>query len=149
LLSGLDGVKASHQFLPALGLLSWWFLSRQGQSPFLGEHIAAIYHRGIAADEAPGGRTRVEEFVVPDPRPVLCISTTSPPTGQIQPSGTSRAASDVSPLKHPHRRCCAAPRHRRDDTTVMRSALTPIDLYGIASAHAICPSKPSVLAMSR
>ena len=85
----------------------------------------------------------------PIPGHALCISATSPPTGQIQPSGTSWAASDVSPLKHPHQRCCPAPRHRGDDTTVMRSALTPIDLYGIDSAHAICPSKPSVLAMSR
>jgi hypothetical protein len=104
LLSGLDGVKASHQFLPALGLLSRWFLSRQGQSlfdKFLGEHIAAIYQRGIAADEAPGGRTRVGEFVVPDPRPRFVHLDDPPPTGQVQPSGTSWAASDVSPLKHP------------------------------------------------
>jgi hypothetical protein len=74
---------------------------------------------------------------------------TSPPTGQVEPSGMPWAASDVSRLKYPHHRCCAAPRHRRDGTTAMRSARTPIDLYGIASAHAICPSKPSVLAMSR
>jgi uncharacterized protein (DUF2236 family) len=54
----------------ALGLLSRWFLSEKGQSvfdDFLGEHIAPIYRRGIAADEAPGGRTRVAQFAVPDP----------------------------------------------------------------------------------
>ncbi len=56
----------------ALRLLSKWFLSERGLSvfdEFLGERIAPIYRRGIAADEAPGGRIRVAEFVVPDPRP--------------------------------------------------------------------------------
>jgi len=77
LLSGLDGAKASHQFLPALGLLSRWFLSRQGQplfDKFLGEHIAAIYQLGIAADEAPGGRTRVEEIRFSRSPATLCAS---------------------------------------------------------------------------
>jgi uncharacterized protein (DUF2236 family) len=54
-----------------LRLLSKWFLSEKGLSAFdgfLGERIAPIYRRGIAADEAPGGRTRRAEFVVPDAR---------------------------------------------------------------------------------
>jgi hypothetical protein len=63
---------SKHATRAALGLVSRWFRGSQGQSvfdKFLGEHIAPIYRRGIAADEAPGGRTRAAEFVVPDPRP--------------------------------------------------------------------------------
>jgi uncharacterized protein (DUF2236 family) len=61
-------VKAS------LRLLSKGFGSRRGQAlfdDFLGEHIAGIYRRGVAADEAPGGRTRAAQFVVPDAAPCL------------------------------------------------------------------------------
>src|SRR5271156_5908668 len=61
-------VKAS------LRLLSKGFRSRQGQTlfdSFLGEHIAGIYRRGIAAEEAPGGRTRAAQFVVPGA--ALCL----------------------------------------------------------------------------
>lgn len=56
----------------ALRLLSKWFLSEKGLEvfdDFLGERIAPIYRRGIAADAAPGARTREAQFVVPDPRP--------------------------------------------------------------------------------
>jgi hypothetical protein len=61
-------VKAS------LRLLSKGFGSRRGRAlfdDFLGEHIAGIYRRGVAADEAPGGRTRAAQFVVPDAAPCL------------------------------------------------------------------------------
>lgn len=58
----------------ALQLLSTWFTSEQGLSvfeKFLGERIGGIYRRGLAADAAPGGRTRVAQFVVPEPGPCL------------------------------------------------------------------------------
>jgi uncharacterized protein (DUF2236 family) len=58
----------------SLRLLSKGFGSRRGQAlfdDFLGEHIAGIYRRGVAADEAPGGRTRAAQFVVPDAAPCL------------------------------------------------------------------------------
>jgi uncharacterized protein (DUF2236 family) len=61
-------VKAS------LRLLSKGFGSHRGKAlfdNFLGEHIAGIYRRGVAADEAPGGRTRAAQFVVPDAAPSL------------------------------------------------------------------------------
>ena len=56
----------------ALRLLSKWFLSEKGLEvfdDFLGERIAPIYRKGIAADAAPGARTREAQFVVPDPHP--------------------------------------------------------------------------------
>lgn len=65
----LGSRRATHM---ALRLLSRWFRGDQGRAvfdKFLGEHIAPIYRRGIAADEEPGGRTRAAEFQVPDPRP--------------------------------------------------------------------------------
>jgi uncharacterized protein (DUF2236 family) len=61
-------VKAS------LRLLSKGLRSSRGEvlfDGFLGERIAGIYRRGVAADEAPGGRTRAAQFVVPDAAPSL------------------------------------------------------------------------------
>lgn len=58
----------------SLRLLSKWFTGTQGQAvfqKFLGEHIAPIYVRGIAADEAKGGRTRAAKFEVPEAGPCL------------------------------------------------------------------------------
>jgi uncharacterized protein (DUF2236 family) len=63
--------------LLALKLLSSWFRGSQGQrvfDGFLGERIGAIYQRGLEADAAPGGRTRVAQFVVPDAAPHLVKS---------------------------------------------------------------------------
>lgn len=53
----------------AFGLLSRWFQGTQGQAvfaKFLGERIAPIYHKGLAANTASGGRTRAAQFEVPD-----------------------------------------------------------------------------------
>jgi uncharacterized protein (DUF2236 family) len=53
----------------AYRLLSRWFRSKQGQevfANFLGAKFAPIYQTGLAADAAPGGRTRVAQFKVPD-----------------------------------------------------------------------------------
>jgi uncharacterized protein (DUF2236 family) len=58
----------------SLTLLSKWFTGQQGQAvfeKFLGEHIAPIYLRGIAADEAKGRRTRAATFKVPEAGPCL------------------------------------------------------------------------------
>jgi uncharacterized protein (DUF2236 family) len=58
----------------ALRLVSRIFRSSKGQAmfdDFLGERIATIYRRAIAADEAPGGRTRAAQFVVPEAGPCL------------------------------------------------------------------------------
>ncbi|MDT5263920.1 MAG: hypothetical protein QOI90_546, partial [Mycobacterium sp.] len=60
--------------MASLRLLSKGFGSSRGQAlfdSFLGEHIAGIYRGGVAADEAPGGRTRAAQFVVPDAAPCL------------------------------------------------------------------------------
>ncbi|MCX2930673.1 oxygenase MpaB family protein [Mycobacterium sp. CVI_P3] len=56
----------------AMRLLSKWFTGEKGQAffeKFLGERFAAIYVRGLAAENAPGGRTRVAQFEVPDAAP--------------------------------------------------------------------------------
>lgn len=56
----------------AMRLLSKWFTAEKGQAffeKFLGEGFAAIYARGLAAENAPGGRTRVAQFEVPDAAP--------------------------------------------------------------------------------
>lgn len=58
----------------ALRGLSKWFTGDHGQAVFerfLGEHIAPIYRRGKAADNALGGRTRRATFEVPDAAPCL------------------------------------------------------------------------------
>ena len=58
----------------AMRLLSKWFTGKQGQvvfEKFLGEHIAPIYLRGIAAEETAGGRTRAAMFEVPEAAPCL------------------------------------------------------------------------------
>ncbi|GAA3549203.1 hypothetical protein GCM10023077_27470 [Mycolicibacterium helvum] len=58
----------------AMRLLSKWFTGEKGQAffeKFLGERFAAIYTRGLAAETAPGGRTRVAKFEVPEATPCL------------------------------------------------------------------------------
>ncbi|MGW6728017.1 oxygenase MpaB family protein [Nocardia sp. NPDC055029] len=53
----------------SLRLLSAWFRSEKGKvafESFIKVHVAAIYRRALEADAAPGGRTRVAEFQVPD-----------------------------------------------------------------------------------
>jgi uncharacterized protein (DUF2236 family) len=53
----------------AFGALSKFLRSDKGQAvfaKFLGEHIAPIYERGLAAHAAPGARTRAAQFTVPN-----------------------------------------------------------------------------------
>ncbi|MDR3655955.1 MAG: oxygenase MpaB family protein [Mycobacterium sp.] len=60
----------------SLRLLSKWFCGEQGQKvfeSFLGEHVAPLFVRAKQADEAPGGRTRAAQFVVPDAAPCLVV----------------------------------------------------------------------------